>query len=114
MRQFVAGGAEVLVNVSNDGWYAKTPARQQHLQIVRMRAAENQRWVLRATNDGVTAVIDPAGRLIRAVQEFEELGARVPFRYRKELSTYTRFGDWFVLVCGVLAAFAAWRTMRIQ
>ena len=114
VRQFVAGGAEVLVNVSNDGWYAKTPARQQHLQIVRMRAAENQRWVLRATNDGVTAVIDPAGRLIRAVQEFEELGARVPFRYRKELSTYTRFGDWFVLVCGVLAAFAAWRTMRIQ
>ena len=47
VRQFAAGGAEVLFNLSNDGWFGKSAARQQHLRIVRMRAAENQRWILR-------------------------------------------------------------------
>ena len=52
---FAADGAEVLFNISNDGWFGKSAARQQHLEIVRMRAAENRRWILRATNDGITA-----------------------------------------------------------
>ena len=102
IRRFAASGAEVLVNISNDGWYGKSPARYQHLQIVRMRAAENQRWILRGTNNGVTAVIDPAGRLIRAATEYEELGARFPFHYRAGLSFYTKFGDWFVALCGLV------------
>lgn len=114
VRSFVASGAEVLVNVSNDGWYAKTPARQQHLQIVRMRAAENRRWILRATNDGITAVIDPAGRLIRAVQEYKRLAVRVPFRYRSDLTFYSRFGDWFVGLCAMVSALAVWASLRIQ
>ena len=63
VRRFVADGAEVLFNISNDGYFGKSAARQQHLEIVRMRAAENRRWILRATNDGITATIDPAGRL---------------------------------------------------
>ena len=102
IRRFAASGAEVLVNISNDGWYGKSPARYQHLQIVRMRAAENQRWILRGTNNGVTAVIDPAGRLIRAAKEYEELGARFPFRYRAGQSFYTKFGDWFVALCALV------------
>ena len=63
MRRFAAGGAEVLINISNDGWFGHSAARQQHLSIARMRAAENRRWILRSTNDGTTATIDPAGRL---------------------------------------------------
>jgi apolipoprotein N-acyltransferase len=106
IRKFAASGAEVLFNISNDSWFGKSAARYQHLQIVRMRAAENARWILRATDNGVTAVIDPAGRVLRTTKEYEELAARFEYRYRQDLTIYTRFGDWFVLVCALVAAAA--------
>jgi apolipoprotein N-acyltransferase len=59
VRQFAQLGAEVLVNLSDDGWYGDTSAPWQHLNMARMRAIENRRWLLRDTNNGVTAVIDP-------------------------------------------------------
>jgi apolipoprotein N-acyltransferase len=102
VRKFAGSGAEVLFNLSNDSWFGKSAARYQHLQIVRMRAAENQRWILRATNNGITAAIDPAGRVVRVANEYEELAARFRYQYRKDLTLYTRFGDWFVAVCLLL------------
>ena len=66
VRQFVRNGAEVLVNISDDGWYGDSGAAWQHLNMVRMRAIENHRWVLRATNTGITASIDPYGRVVVA------------------------------------------------
>ena len=76
-RRFADSGAQVLFNISNDSWFGKTAARYQHLLIVRMRAAENERWIVRATNDGITAAIDPAGRVLRSrVPEYQELAAR--------------------------------------
>ena len=104
IRQFAASGAEVLFNISNDSWFGKSQARYQHLQIVRMRAAENRRWIVRAADNGITGVIDPAGRLLRTLPEYQEVTARVLYRYRQDLTFYTRFGDWFVAVCGVIAA----------
>ena len=64
VREFARGGAEVLVNLSNDGYFGRSAAREQHLDLVRMRAAENRRWILRATNDGITVTVDPAGRIV--------------------------------------------------
>jgi apolipoprotein N-acyltransferase len=104
IRKFAASGAEVLINISNDSWFGKSQARYQHLQIVRMRAVENARWVLRATDNGITSVIDPAGRIVRAAQEYAELAARFEYRYRSEKTFYTRYGDWFVALCALLAA----------
>jgi apolipoprotein N-acyltransferase len=104
IRKFAASGAEALFNISNDSWFGKSQARYQHLLIVRMRAAENARWILRATDNGISAAIDPAGRVIRTTQEYTELAARFPFRYRQDLTIYTRFGDWFVLLCALIAA----------
>ena len=66
VRHFAQLGAEVLVNISDDGWYGDTSAPWQHLNMARMRAIENRRWLLRDTNNGVTAVIDPYGRVRRA------------------------------------------------
>ena len=66
VRQFVKNGAEVLVNISDDGWYGDTSAGWQHLNMVRMRAIENHRWILRSTNTGVTAAINPYGRVTAA------------------------------------------------
>jgi apolipoprotein N-acyltransferase len=106
IRQFAASGAEALFNISNDSWFGKSAARYQHLQIVRMRAAENHRWILRATDNGITATIDPAGRVVGAAKEYEELAARMPYNYRQDLTFYTRFGDWFIGVCAVVVVAA--------
>jgi len=101
---FVKDGAEVLINPSNDGWFARTAARYQHLEIVRMRAAENQRWILRATNDGISAAIDDAGRIRQELPLYREASQAVGFEYKKQLALYTRWGDWFVAVCAALLA----------
>ena len=82
VRQFAANGAEVLVNISDDGWYGDTSAPWQHLNIARMRAIENRRWLLRDTNNGVTAAIDPYGRVRQSIPRHEEdaLPAQYGFR----------------------------------
>jgi apolipoprotein N-acyltransferase len=104
VRKFAAGGAEVLFNISNDGWFGKSAARAQHLSMVRMRAAENRRWILRATNDGITATIDSAGRLRGTLPPYQEAASYTGFSYVSGLTVYTRFGDWFALLCAAVAA----------
>jgi len=99
VRQFAHGGAALLVNLSNDGYFGHTSAREQHLELVRMRAAENRRWILRATNDGISAQIDPAGRVLFRAQPFQELAAAVTYRYLSNQTLYTRYGDWFAWSC---------------
>jgi apolipoprotein N-acyltransferase len=106
VRQFVSGGAEVLVNISNDGWFGRTAARAQHLSMVRMRAAENRRWILRAANDGITATVDPAGRLRGSLPLYAESVSYTGFSYLRERTLYTRWGDWFPLVCALAAGVA--------
>jgi len=103
VRRFVADGAEALFNLSNDGYFGKSGARYQHLEIVRMRAAENRRWILRSTNDGITATIDPAGRLRGSLPPYIEAASRTGFSYIQERTFYTRFGDWFPILCAVAA-----------
>ncbi|MGD0013741.1 MAG: apolipoprotein N-acyltransferase [Bryobacteraceae bacterium] len=104
VRRFAMLGADLFVNISNDGWYGRSAARDQHLRIVRMRAAENRRWILRATNDGITSTIDPAGRLRRNLPSYVAGAARTSFSYLSATTFYSRHGDWFVWVCIVLAA----------
>lgn len=106
VREFVAGGAGVLVNLSNDGYFGGLAAREQHLLVARMRAAENRRWLIRATNDGITATVDPAGRIANRVAPDKRLSAKMRFSYLSEKTPYTKYGDWFVwtcLVAGLLA-----------
>ncbi len=108
VRKFAANGAELLVNISNDGWFGRSAARRQHLAMVRMRAAENRRWILRSTNDGITTTIDPAGRVRGELPLYVEAASYTGFDYVHEQTFYTRHGDWFVLLCagGVLAGLA--------
>lgn len=104
IRKFAESGAEALFNISNDSWFGRSAARYQHLLIVRMRAAENARWILRATDNGITAAIDPAGRMVRTAREYTELAARFQYGYRKDRTFYTQHGDWFVALCALFAA----------
>jgi apolipoprotein N-acyltransferase len=108
VRKFVLNGAEALFNLSNDSWFGTSGARFQHLKIVRMRAAENARWILRATNDGITVAIDPAGRVTREAPSYQPASLRMGFNYRQNLTFYTRFGDWFVLLCALVGVLAIW------
>lgn len=99
VRRFPLAGADVLANISNDGYFGTSAARWQHLKLVRMRAAENRRWILRSTNDGVSATVDPAGRLVRFIPPFKEQGWRTSYGYVKETTFYTRHGDWLAWGC---------------
>jgi apolipoprotein N-acyltransferase len=112
-RRLTQNGAEVLFNLSNDGYFGRSAsAREQHLLVVRMRAAENARWIVRSTNDGVSAAADPAGRVIRRLSSFVQTAAEMPFSYRQEQTFYTRHGDWFGWSCAALGAIAAVAAMR--
>jgi apolipoprotein N-acyltransferase len=103
IRKFASLGAEVLINISNDGWFGESAAREQHLEIVRMRAVENRRWILRSTNDGISATIDSAGRLRGTLPPFAEATSYSGFNYVSSKTVYTRFGDWFAVLCALLA-----------
>ncbi len=102
VRQFTHSGAEVLVNLSNDGYFGHSKAHDQHLEIARMRAAENRRWILRATNDGISASIDPRGTVVERLPPFTQTAALLPFDYETVETPYTRHGDWFAWSCFAL------------
>ncbi len=118
VRQYPLLGADVLVNISNDGWYGDTSAAWQHLNMVRMRAIENHRWVLRATNTGVTAAIDPHGRVTMAAPRHQRTSLRVAFAYERDLTFYAAHGDlfaWFSVAVALLALLlVVSRAMRVS
>ena len=99
VRQFAKKGADVLVNLSNDGYFGHSEARQQHLLIARMRAVENRRYLIRATNDGLTAVIDPAGRIVRRLPPYQELASPIQYGVVEAPTFYAEHGDWFAWIC---------------
>ncbi len=102
IRQYAAHGADVLINISNDGWYGDTSAPWQHLDMVRIRAIENHRWVLRATNTGVTAAIDPYGRVTASAPRHIRTSIRVHFGYEHDLTFYAKHGDLFAYACAFI------------
>ena len=116
VRQFSKKGADVLVNLSNDGYFGRREAREQHLSLVRMRAVENRRFIIRSTNNGVTAVIDPAGRMTKTLPPYQEVSALINYGGVPGTTFYARHGDWFAWSClavGVgLAIFELFRSGR--
>ena len=104
IRQFARDGAQVFFNISNDGWFGKSAARFQHLEIVRMRALENRRWIIRSTNNGISAAIDPAGRVTQQLPPYREATANMGFNYEPGTTFYTRNGDWFIWLCVAIYA----------
>jgi apolipoprotein N-acyltransferase len=90
-----------LVNISDDGWYGDTSAPWEHLDMARMRAIENHRWLLRATNTGITAAIDPEGRITATILRHIRTSVQVPFGYESDLTFYSRYGDWFAWLCAL-------------
>ena len=103
VREFAAKGAQVFVNVSNDGWFGDTAAPWQHLQQARMRSIENHRWLLRSTNTGITGVIDPFGRVVDTAPRNRRTYLDVPFSLEQDTTFYARHGNWFVWLCAIIS-----------
>ncbi|GAC1623708.1 MAG: apolipoprotein N-acyltransferase [Candidatus Acidiferrum sp.] len=99
VRKFAAGGAQLFINISNDGWFGRSAAADQHLQMARVRAVENRRWLLRVTNNGYTVSVDPYGRVFHAIPADVRGGVDLPYDFRTDTTIYTRYGDWFAWLC---------------
>jgi apolipoprotein N-acyltransferase len=113
VRQFSRLGAEVLVNISDDGWYGDTSAPWQHLNMARMRAIENRRWILRDTNNGVTAAIDPYGRVRQSIPRHTVDSLAAQYGFRGDTTFYTEHGDVFGWFCALMSvALTAWSLSR--
>ncbi|HLK54284.1 MAG TPA: apolipoprotein N-acyltransferase [Candidatus Angelobacter sp.] len=112
VREFTANGAQVLINISDDLWYGETGAPAQHLQMARMRAMENHRWILLATNNGTSASIDPFGRVVKQAPRNIRTTLVVPYAPQNESTFYSRNGDvfaWICVVISMLAVLVRWR-----
>lgn len=111
-RARVLHGAEVLVNITNDAWYGTTPAAWQHFQAARMRAVESGRYVLRAANTGVTAIISPDGVVRQQLPWWQQGALRGTFQISHQRTHYLRWGDWPLLTVAVILLVAwasSWR-----
>ncbi len=99
VREFAARGAQLLINISNDGWFGTSQAAEQHLRMARVRAVENRRWLVRDTNSGISASIDPYGNMLRVMKRDTRDAADIPYDFRTDKTLYSRWGDWFAWMC---------------
>ena len=105
--------ATLLVNVTNNAWFGDSTAPHQHLQIARMRALEAGRFLIRSTNDGITAVIDARGEIVARLPQFQQAVLRAQVQPRTGLTPYARVGNYPVVLGGLGAlALASWRRRR--
>ena len=103
VRQFASQGAQVFVNISNDGWYGDSGAWSQHVNQTRMRAVENERWVLSAANTGLTGSIDPYGRMVVRAPRKDRTTLVAPYALSYVTTFYSRHGDWFAMLCAIIS-----------
>ena len=104
VRAAVAGGAEFLVNITNDAWFGRSAAAAQHLRMAAFRALETRRYLARAANTGISAAVDPYGRILASTRLFEEAVLVQGVIPRRDLTPYVRFGDWFAAASSLGAA----------
>uniref|UniRef100_UPI003207ECF8 apolipoprotein N-acyltransferase n=1 Tax=uncultured Desulfovibrio sp. TaxID=167968 RepID=UPI003207ECF8 len=101
-QQRVRDGANVLVDISNDGWFGRSPAALQHLRLTAVRAVEQNRWILRGTNTGISAVIDARGRVVLRGGQFEEAARWGRARILSETTPYHRIARWLPAAAALL------------
>lgn len=107
MRRFPLEGAQVLFNLTNDGWYGTSAAPYQHYAMARFRAVENHRFLVRAANTGISAIIDPFGRELVRSELMERRALVGEVRGISEITFYARYGDVFAWGVTAIAALAA-------
>jgi apolipoprotein N-acyltransferase len=102
-RRQVLNGSQLLMNLTNDGWFARSAAAEQHLANAIFRAVENRRPLIRCTNTGMTCSVSPMGRVDSWIVPFSQgLAVReVSSLKAPSLTVYSRWGDWWAWTCAV-------------
>lgn len=117
-RKFARLGSQLFVNLTNDGWYGDSPAPYQHLQMARWRAIESRRFLLRATNSGISAVVEPTGRIQASTPLLCEAICEGRFAFLDAETFYTRHGEVFAVLCAMISlvaiVYCAWRRATSQ
>jgi len=102
-RRFVKEGADFLVTITNDAWFGRTSAPRQHLTMATFRAIENRVFIARSANTGISAFIDPVGRIVKQGDIFTEEAINGTITLSKEKTFYTLYGDVFAWICSAFS-----------
>ena len=113
-RSFARQGANLLVIITNDGWFRRTAAPAQHRQMAVFRAVETGRWVARAALTGISCVISPRGEILQELGIYQRGVLTERVGAGEGLTFYTRRGDWFIALCGLLAAAGIVQSLRLK
>jgi len=108
VRDFVAGGGQLMVTISNDSWFGDTSAPYQHLAMAAFRCIENRRYMLRSTSNGVSGVVGPSGKILYSVPYSTAHHFVASFRYMDKKTIFTRFGYLFPYFCVVWVLVFFW------
>ena len=111
----LAAQSDLLITISNDSWFGSSIGPLQHLQMAQMRAMESQRWMIRATNNGVTALIDPRGTIRQRIPQFQQevlIGEVQPMSGQ---TPYLQWRSWPLVVLALLVLLPlAWRRRQAR
>lgn len=108
VREFFLGGADFLVNITNDAWFGRSAAPRQHLAMAVFRAIENRAYLIRAANTGISAIVAPDGEIVRATELYTPAIVAGTITARSGVSVYTRYGDifaWATVMVALIAVF---------
>jgi apolipoprotein N-acyltransferase len=109
--EYVRKGAELLTVITNDAWWGDTPGYRQHLSYACLRAIETRRWIARCGNTGISAIIDPSGRIIKHSSWWQQETLSGQVGLSDEQTFYVRHGDYIgrisvlmflLLLCGTI------------
>jgi apolipoprotein N-acyltransferase len=103
VRQFVLRGAQFVVVVTNDSWWGNTSGAYQHIAFASLRAVENRRWIVQCANGGISAFVDPSGRIHQATKMYTTDAISRAIEPRSGETFYDRHGDLFAQLCCVIA-----------
>lgn len=107
-RAVVRGRATLIVTVADDAWFGRSQEPGMHLDLARLRAIEQRRWLVRATNTGYSAIVDPTGRVVARTPLFEPASLHARVVSLDALTPYARFGDAGPLSLTLLALAIGW------
>jgi apolipoprotein N-acyltransferase len=107
------GNPDLLVNITNDAWFGDTAEPWQHLALSEFRAIEHRRYLVRGTNSGVSAVVDPVGRVVAHTGAFRRETLLAPVRWMRSRTLFERVGNWPWIAIALLAVVAAFRKRRL-
>ena len=113
-RRLVKRGAHFLINMTNDAWYGVSSAPYHHLIFSQYRSIETRRWLVRSTNTGISAFIDPVGRFYETSSLFSEAIAWHDIQLRYGKTIYVLLGDWVAWGCLVFLGFAIFLGIRVR